>query len=393
MRFVIVGAGLAGHTAAVHLRELAPQAKIDILGDELGLPYDRPPLSKEVLGEGAPRYLANAETYHENGISYHPGQTATQIDRNRSEILTACGNAYAYDRLLLATGSRARKLPDSVGQSSKILYLRTLEDAVRLKSVLRESRRIAVIGGGFIGLEVAAAARAMACEVFLFEMTDRILSRGMPAILSRWAEKLHRLNGVQFEFGSKIDLIHHQDDGSLRLRWNAFADVDAVVVGIGVQPNTQLASDAGLDVDDGIVVDDRCQTSDPAIFAAGEVTSHPVLGGAFRQRLKSWKVASGQSLVAAKSMAGIDSHYAEPPWLWSDQFGHNIQSLGVLQNADRSVVLDDPETNNWTAIFLDSHDKIAGAIAVNNGRDISMLKRAMLHDEIIPEKLLNRAAR
>ena len=162
MRFVIVGAGLAGHTAAVHLRELAPQAKIDILGDELGLPYDRPPLSKEVLGEGAPRYLANAETYHENGISYHPGQTATQIDRNRSEILTACGNAYAYDRLLLATGSRARKLPDSVGQSSKILYLRTLEDAVRLKSVLRESRRIAVIGGGFIGLEVAAAARAMA---------------------------------------------------------------------------------------------------------------------------------------------------------------------------------------------------------------------------------------
>ena len=201
--------------------------------------------------------------------------------------------------------------------------------------MLRESRRIAVIGGGFIGLEVAAAARAMACEVFLFEMTDRILSRGMPAILSRWAEKLHRLNGVQFEFGSKIDSIHHQDDGSL------------------------------LDVDDGIVVDDRCQTSDPAIFAAGEVTSHPVLGGAFRQRLESWKVASGQSLVAAKSMAGIDSHYAEPPWLWWDQVGHNIQSLGVLQNADRSVVLDDPETNNWTAIFLDSHDKIAGAIAAN----------------------------
>jgi NADPH-dependent 2,4-dienoyl-CoA reductase/sulfur reductase-like enzyme len=178
------------------------------------------------------------------------------------------------------------------------------------------------------------------------------------------------------------------------LRWNAsFANVDAVVVGVGVQPNTQLASDAGLDVDDGVVVDDRCQTSDPAIFAAGDVTSHPVSGGAFRQRLESWKVASGQSLVAAKSMAGIDSRYAEPPWLWSDQFGHNIQSLGVLRNTDRSVVLDDPETNNWTAIFLDSHDKIAGAIAVNNGRDISMLKRAMLQDGIIPEKLLSRAAR
>lgn len=391
MRFVIVGAGLAGHRAAMHLRELASDAEITLLGDELTLPYDRPPLSKEVLAGGAPEFLATQETYDRNAVVYCSGERVIRIDRENSQIETASGAVYSYDRLLLASGSRPRHLPDRIGRSRKVIYLRTLDDSLALRCAVKAGRRIAIIGGGFIGLEVAAAARGAGAAVVLLEMERRLLSRGMPTVLSDWARTKHRSHGVDLRLETSIQSIIDLPNGRLRLDWSGgFDEVDWVVAGIGVEPNIELASEAGLLIDSGIVVDDRCQTSDPRIFAAGEVTCHPTFGGLHR-RLESWRVASEQSLVAAKSMLGQPAKYAEPPWLWSDQFGHNIQSLGVSTEHGRPLMLGDATTDRWTAIFLDGKRRIAGAVAVNNGRDIGMLKRAMMKDGQIPEPLLARA--
>ena len=392
MRVVIVGAGLAGHRAATHLRELSADVEIDLIGDENDLPYDRPPLSKEVLAGGAPKFLACRDDYGKSAIGYHAGERVARIDRAASRVNTESGKSYSYDRLLLATGSRPRRLPDRIAQTSKIIYLRTLRDAVQLQSAIKAARRIAIIGGGFIGLEVAAAARAAGTEVVVLETANRLLSRGMPAILADWIYAQHDARGVSIHFNTTVHAITDRSDGRLQLDWSGGSiDVDSVVVGIGIEPNVELALEAGLIVDNGIVVDERCQTSDPSVFAAGEVTSHPVLGG-IRRRLESWRVASDQPLIAAKSMLGLEARYVDPPWLWSDQFAHNIQSLGIPVEQGNTLIAGDVTSDRWTAIFCDTTARITGAVAVNSGRDISVLRRAMMKDCRIPEPLLARIA-
>ncbi|WP_424136651.1 NAD(P)/FAD-dependent oxidoreductase [Roseomonas chloroacetimidivorans] len=390
-RHVIVGAGLAGHRAALELRRLEPDASITLLGEELGLPYDRPPLSKDLLlGRTGPEALCLPGTgeYASLHIRHRPGERAVAVDRARRCVATARGEELPYDRLLLATGSRPLALPTEPG--APVHLLRGLEDAARLRAGLTNGRHVAVVGGGFIGLEVAAAAHALGCRVTVIEAAPRLLARGMPEALSHWVAALHKNEGVSLRLGAPVGEIKAAPGGGavLELAGEPLR-ADTVVVGIGIRPNMELAETAGLAVGDGILVDEACRTDDPAIFAAGEVTCHPIYGqGGLRRRVESWKTASEQPLAAARAMCGLPTVYEELPWLWSDQFGHNIQSIGLPDMGVETVARGDLASNRWTLISVDAAGCPVGAVAVNNGRDIAMLRKVIRARQPVPGALL-----
>ncbi|HTI02881.1 MAG TPA: FAD-dependent oxidoreductase [Acidisoma sp.] len=378
-RYVIIGGGLAGHRAALELAKCAPGAAIHLLEDEDGLPYDRPPLSKEILNgtkEAGGIVLNGAAGYEKSGITYCPKTKIIRIDRVGRRVEAEDGRIFAYDALLLATGSRPRRLPARIAGDAEIHYLRTLEDSLRLRDRLVAGRQVAVIGGGFIGLEVAAAAIARGCRVTVLEALPRLLARAMPEEVSIWVQGLHEREGVDIRLSAGVDTMRREGDRT-RLNgaeWTLLADV--VIAGIGVVPNAELAAEAGLDVADGIVVDAFCGTADPAIFAAGEVTSHPVAGGG-RLRIESWKSSGEQGAIAARNMCGGAETFDEVPWLWSDQFDANIQMIGLPDHAARHEILGDPASKAWTMVSVDGNERIVGGIAINRGRDASMLKRAV----------------
>lgn len=378
-RFVLIGGGIAAHRAALELGSRMPGAVISLLSEEAGLPYDRPPLSKEILlgRKDAPDVLLKgAAGYADSGIRHLPGGRVSAIDRRRRRVRAADGRSFSYDALLIATGSRPRRLPEAVCGDAEILYLRTLRDALRLREGLQEGRHVAIIGGGFIGLEVAAAAIGRGCRVTVLEAGERILARGMPVPVSEWIHRLHRNRGVEIRLSAKLARVRQEREG-FRLSgpgWEVPADL--VVAGIGVEPNVELAMAAGLAVDDGLVVDAQCRTSDPHIFGAGEVTSRPVrIGG--RRRIESWKASAEQGAAAAAVMTGAEAVCDDVPWLWSDQFDCNIQLVGFPDLASRYEVLGRPEQAAWTLVGLDEGATVVGGIAINRGRDASLLKRAV----------------
>lgn len=284
-RFIIVGGGLAGHKAALELRRQAPDASVLLICEETGLPYDRPPLSKELLLGTKQRdevTLNDAASYSSLMIDHVSGHRATAINRQDRMVTIDDGRSFEYDKLLLATGSRPRRLPIDHADTP-VFYLRTITDALRLKRELIDGKRVAVIGGGFIGLEVAAAARSLGCRVTVLEAGDRILSRGMPGLVSDWIYRLHARRGVEFRLASALHAIAWDGDELVLSSPSSDMRADIVVIGIGVQPNVELAIEAGLSVQNGLVVDERCQTSDPMIFGAGEVTCHPVRSAGYRR--------------------------------------------------------------------------------------------------------------
>ncbi|MCO5066683.1 MAG: FAD-dependent oxidoreductase [Rhizobiaceae bacterium] len=395
MKTVIVGAGLAGHTAAIELRKLSSEASVTLLGSEAGLPYDRPPLSKDLLlGQVGPEGLVLPEAldYARLGVEYRPATTAVEIDRAGRQVVTADGGAFDYDRLLLATGSRPRLLPVAIA-SSRLFYLRSIEDAVAMRTVLRPEARLVVIGGGFIGLEVAAAARQAGSEVTVVEAQDRLLSRGMPRFVGRTIAAIHKNHGVEVLLGCSVEGVRMRGPDALLVDTSlGTLHADAVVVGIGVEPNVELAVRAGLATENGIVVDEACRTSDPLVFAAGEVTAHKTWGGT-RRRLESWKVAADQPLVAARAMLDLPAIYAAVPWLWSDQFGKNLQFLGATDHAAGYWLQGRLNADQWTIVAVDADGAPIGAIAMNNGRQISMVRRAIENSAALSEAFLAGAVR
>jgi 3-phenylpropionate/trans-cinnamate dioxygenase ferredoxin reductase subunit/anthranilate 1,2-dioxygenase ferredoxin reductase subunit len=378
-RFVIIGGGVAGHRAALELSARAPGASISLLCEEDGLPYDRPPLSKELLlGSKEPSgvTLKGASVYSENGIRHYAGVAATAIDRDRRLVLAQGGMVLPYDALLLATGSKPRRLPASIAGNAEIHYLRTLPDCLKLRGKLKAGRHITIIGGGFIGLEVAAGAIARGCQVTVLEMRERVLARGMPVAISQWVQRLHVSQGVDLRLSVEISRISRERGGFWLEGPGWQLQTDLVVAGIGIDPNVELAAACGLAIENGLKVDARCRTSDAHIFAAGEVTCRPVQIGGL-QRIESWKVSSDQGAAAARVMAGEDIVFDEIPWLWSDQFDCNIQVVGFPDHASCYETIGQPESRAWTLVCLDSGGTIVGGIAINRGRDASLLKRAI----------------
>ena len=389
-RFVIIGAGPAGMRAAEVLRQKSPDADILLIGDEPHLPYDRPPLSKAFLVEGldpARLWLKPESFYAEQGIGLKLGAAARRIDRAGKVVELADGERVPYDRLLLATGCRGRKLPAPF-TTEPIHYLRSLVDAERIRAALRPGLELVMIGGGFIGLEIAASARKLGAAVTVLELAPRLMSRAVPALVGDAVRALHERYGVVFELGARLTAVARGADGRTLVETARTAyPADLVIAGIGAEPNTGLAEAAGLTVEDGIRVDACGRTSDPDIFAAGDVTRHdnPLLGRAIR--VESWQVALNQAAAVAAAMLGASEPYAELPWLWSDQYDCNIQALGLFEASLETVLRGDP-AGAFTLLGLDAEGRIAAAITVNNGRDMAVLRRLVATRAILPKEAL-----
>jgi 3-phenylpropionate/trans-cinnamate dioxygenase ferredoxin reductase subunit/anthranilate 1,2-dioxygenase ferredoxin reductase subunit len=388
-RYLIVGAGLTGHQAALELSRVAPGSSITLIGAERGLPYDRTCLSKSVLLQKEldldHLVLPGARDYAKNGVDYHPAITVAAIDRDACTVVTECGTIYPYDKLLLATGSRPRRLTEKLAADGA--YLRSLDESLDLRGAIERRGKIIVIGGGFIGLETAAAARARGCDVTVFEAFSRLLARGMPNFLSNWILDLHQSHGVGFALETAVDRIEKVASGWLVGTGQEERHADAVLVGIGVVPNSELAAASGLTVNNGIVVDEYCRTSDANIFAAGEATSHPNHPDGILRRVESWKTAMDHGIAAARNMSGTLRPFANVPWFWSDQYDQNIQSVGFPAEGAQFMMVEGATTEAWTLVALDSHGAIVGAVAANRGRDISMLKRAIQARGPIPSAM------
>lgn len=380
--FVIVGAGQAGAWIARTLRAEGFVGRVVLVGEEAHAPYERPPLSKAILtGDCEPESLTllGAKLADELAIECVAGDAVQRIDRAARHVVTQSGRTFGYDRLFLATGSRARALPlnSDVAGSGRVFTLRTLDDAAAIKHALGKATSLGVIGGGWIGLEVAATARAKGLEVTVIEASERLCARSVPMAISEFLRTLQAAAGTKIMLGQAPDDFR-VGDGVIRFRvGQQDLAVDILLVGIGSVPEDALARDCGLDVAGGIVVDERGQTSDPAIFAAGDVTVHPSVlhGGAVR--LESWANAQKQAIIAARAALGQTCAYRDVPWLWSDQFDCNIQIVGVPERATTLACEGDPATRSCCWRGTDENGNLVGAVAVNAPRQLRAVRKQL----------------
>lgn len=376
---IILGAGHAGGQAAASLRQEGWQGEILLLGDEPRIPYQRPPLSKQYLaGEHGLQkvHLRPRRFYEDRGIQVRTGVRVEAIDRSARTLAASNGETLPYAKLLLATGSRPRRLDSPGSDLPGIHYLRTIADADAIRAEMAPGRKLAVIGGGYIGLEVAAVCIEAGMQVRVIEMESRILQRVAAPSMSKFYHSLHASRGVSLHTGLKVS--GFAGEGRVRqvlCGEQAFA-ADLVVLGIGIAPNMELAAAAGLPCDNGIVVDDRCRTADPDIFAIGDCTNHPNPILNRRLRLESVPNAMEQARVAAANICGGDRQYASVPWFWSDQYEIKLQMLGFAADGDLEVVRGEPAENRF-AIFHLKDGALAAADAVNSPREFMLCKQLM----------------
>lgn len=379
-RVVIIGAGQAGAQAAVSLRQGGYKGVIDMIGAEEAPPYQRPPLSKAYLKgelEEARLYLRPAEFYETQNVSLHLGVKATGIDRKAKTVVTDSG-AYAYDALLLATGAPPRRLTAPGAELHGVHYLRTHADSDALRPMLSAPGRILIVGAGFIGLEVAAVARQAGRQVTVLEMAPRVLARVASEPVSQFYQNLHREAGVDLRLGAAFDAITGEAhvDGA-RLKSGEEIDCIAVLVGIGAAPEVALAKDAGLDVENGVVVDEHARTSDAAIFAAGDCTNFPSPRYGRRMRLESVPNAIEQAKVAAANMTGGAVVHDALPWFWSDQYDVKLQTVGLSEGYDQLVLRGDPAEKKFAVWYL-KDGKAFAVDAINDPASFAMGKKLIL---------------
>jgi 3-phenylpropionate/trans-cinnamate dioxygenase ferredoxin reductase component len=394
---VILGAGHAGGRAAEALRAAGFAGKVTLVGSETHPPYERPPLSKELLAgtcELERTYLKPAEFYETEGIALRLGVRAQAIERAAQSLRLADGAALPYDSLLLTLGARARRLAMPGGADPHLYYLRDIDDCLKLRGVLGAGKRLVVIGAGFIGLEAAAVARGQGSAVTVLEAAATPLARVAPPALGEYFAALHRRRGVDLRTGAAVtDIAAHGAEAVVTLASGETLSADAVLVGIGAVPNSELAAEADLVVDDGIVVDAQGRTSDPRIFAAGDVTRHfnPLLGR--RIRLESWQNAQNQAIAVARVMAGGAAPYAELPWFWSDQYDVNLQTAGAPERWNEIVWRGRAEDGRFTLFYLDRGVPVGGA-TVNNARDMRFVKLLAIQGKAVdPARLADPAAK
>ncbi len=397
---VIVGAGQAGGRAALTLREQGFDGRIVLLGSEAQAPYERPPLSKAYLTGAravADFTFAKADALAAAGIEFRPGCAVAAIDRAGKTVELEGGERLAYAKLLLATGREPRRLPQDDAVAERVLYLRDLGDADRLRRNLRPGGRIAIVGGGFIGLEVAASAVELGCRPVVIELLPRLLSRCVPAPIADVLQARHEAAGVAIRLGARLQGIAPAGNRVvLALADGEVIEVDAVLVGIGALPRTGLAEAAGLAVDRGIVVDATLATEDPDIFAAGDVAACPHALADGLLRLEAWKNADLQGAQAARNMLGAGETWRELPWFWSDQYELTLQIAGFPERAER-ILERDVGAGARLLFHLDGRGRLVGVSGVGPAslaRDLRlgqiMVERGLAPD---PAALANPATR
>lgn len=338
---VIIGAGEAGGRTALLLRENGFEGSITLLGDEEHLPYERPPLSKDALTDAepaSPRSITTPEALAASGITFLPSAVATSIDRETKTVLLASGTELVYGQLVLATGASPRRLPMAEG-SVHCVYLRTHDDSVRIRSRLARGGHVAIVGGGFIGLEIAASARKRGCSVTIVEAQPRLLMRGVAPEIAEVIQREHENHGARVLLGAGLRSIADVGEQA-RIQLSDGSDLlaDLVVIGIGAVPNTTLAEAAGLAIENGIAVNRHLRSSDPSIFAIGDCASFPAdLFGGRRIRLESWRSTHDHARVAAVNLAGGEAVIDAVPWFWSDQYELGLQVAGLADEGTTTV--------------------------------------------------------
>ena len=383
---IIVGAGQAASEAAVSLRQKGYGGRLLMLGDEAHPPYQRPPLSKTYLsGEAEPQglYLKPATAYEKLAIEIRTGVRATHLDARAQSITLSDGTVEPYDKLILATGGRPRPLSQAalIGANkppSNLHYLRTIDDVDHIRRQLSPNFRLAIIGGGYVGLEVAAIASRLRVRVTVLEALPRVLARVTAPELSEFYEKVHREAGVEIRTSTQVERLELDPSGdavkAIVCTDGTVLPTDLVIVGIGLIPNVELAEQAGLAIENGIAVDESGRTSDPNIFAIGDCSSRP--SGLYRRRIRLESVPNAleQARAVAAVLCGQPCPAESAPWFWSDQYELKLQMVGLSHGYDRLVLRGDPSSRSFIAFYLKDRRVIA-ADAVNSPAAFMFAKR------------------
>jgi 3-phenylpropionate/trans-cinnamate dioxygenase ferredoxin reductase component len=396
---VIVGAGQAGGETASELRKQGYAGRIVLVGEEPQVPYRRPPLSKAFLNGTATEesmYLKPAAEWDKARVEFIGGVRAERIDRAAQQLHLADGRSLAYDKLVLATGGRARLLSLPGADKANVFALRTIADVQGLRQHCQPGRRVAIVGGGFIGLEVAAVLVKLGLQVTVLEGLPRVLARVTVPEVSAFFERVHREAGVDLRTGVQISAFEGGDKvEQVLLGDGSRIATDVVIAGIGQLPNVELAQQAGLAIDNGIVVDEYARTSDPHIYAAGDCANHPNAFFDCRLRLESVQNAMEHGRTVAANLLGKAQVYNVVPWFWSDQYDLKLQMVGLSKGFDRMVVRGDLNGRAFAAFYL-KDGRVLAADTVGRPADFMMAKKLVaghapvdgdrLADESVPIK-------
>ena len=368
-RVVIIGAGECGTRAALALCEYGYDGAIDLINGEAADPYERPPLSKPGPDELVLKPIMGSERFASENITLHRDQRAVQIDRHTKTVKLSNSQNLFYDRLVLATGARPRKLSFDGLERDDVRVLRTFNDAKALYNELKPGCRLTIIGGGFIGLELAAAARQRDVVTTVIEAAPRLLGRAVPAMIAARIEARHRAAGVIFHIGKSISSI--KSSHVITLSDGVEISSDVIIAGIGSVPNVELAEAAGLLIDNGIAVDEHLRTSDPDIFAAGDCCSFPhPLYGQKRMRLESWRAAQEQGAHVAHAVLGATEPYSAVPWFWSDHYDLSLQIAGMPSEGTKTVTRSIDEESE-IHFHLDEAGRLVAASGIGPGNRIA----------------------
>lgn len=376
-RIVIAGAGHAAGQAVATLRQKGYEGDIVLVGDEAWLPYQRPPLSKKFLaGEMPPErlYFKPPGFYEDAGVDVRLNSRIVAIDRQAGAIRTEAGDRIRYDQLVLALGSRARRLRVQGGDLAGIHYLRNIADVQRIRAEMARSPRIVIVGAGYIGLEVAAVARQLGHAVTVLEMADRVMSRVVSPEVAGFFQEQHADRGVMLRLSTSLQAFEGKDRvEAITTTDGDSVATDLVVVGVGIRPNTELAEAAGLHVENGIVVDERCRTVDERIHAVGDCTLHPNAIYGRRVRLESVHNALEQAKTAAADICGEDVEYTQVPWFWSDQYDIKLQIAGLSEGYDEVVMRRHPGDRTFSCLYI-RRGRLIACDSVNAPRDFMQSK-------------------
>ncbi len=384
-RVVLVGAGQAAAACVESLRKRGHTGTIEMVGEESLAPYQRPPLSKKYLSGEMPLerlLLRQREFYDGHGVTMRLGRRAVALDREARQVTLDDGSVLPYDALVIATGARPRRLSLPGADLAGIHYLRGVADADALRADARPGTRAVIVGGGYIGLEVAATLRHLGIEVTVLEMADRVMGRVVAEPVSRWYEAQHAAHGVRIVLGAQLHGLRGDAAGRVVAVETASGGIpaDLVVVGIGVLPEDGLARGAGLACDNGIVVDESCRTADPAVSAIGDCTNHPSVHYGGRLRLESVDNAVEQGNTAAATLLGLEARHERVPWFWSDQYQHKLVIVGLSQGHDRTVLRGDPASGAFSCCYL----RAGGLIAIDT---INVAKDHLAARKLIPARM------
>ena len=392
---IIIGAGQSAAACAARLRQKDQISDITIIGEEAHLPYQRPPLSKKyATGDMTldQLLLRPADWYAQNNITLITNERVAAIDSTNKTISFSNGKTKSWDKLVLTTGSRARALPDSIGGNLKGVHLlRSLKDADKFSAELVEGRKVVIVGGGYIGLEAAAVCASRGLNVTLVEAADRILQRVACIQTSDWFRKLHTLKGVTIHEGIGLEKFEEGDGKvtSAILSDGTKLDADFILVGIGIIPNAELATEAGLDVDGGIVTNQFCQTSHPDIYAAGDCAAFQYKGEL--TRLESVQNAIDQAECAANNITGEQTEYLPYPWFWSDQYEVKLQIAGLNRGYD-NIITRKGEREGSMAHFYFKGNTFLAVDAMNDPRTYMVGKKILeAGKNITPEQAADKS--